>query len=149
VTQTGFKGLQLNIPGLGCWVTLLLGAWLLGAAGLGWLVKSALVLVVVIALLPVVLIAISQFWLRRNLVVGNCPACGQGLNGLAPLQTTCPNCSTMLKTSRQGFERVVPDGTVEVQAVEVDAPASGGMDTFADGTVTLDVDARVLPEADS
>ena len=81
MTQNGFRGLQLNIPGLGCWVTLLLGAWLLGAAGLGWLVKSALVLVVVLALLPVVVVAIAQFWLRRNLVVGDCPVCGQRLNG--------------------------------------------------------------------
>ncbi len=146
MNQNGFRGLQLNIPGLGCWVTLLLGAWLLGVVGLGWLVKSALALVVVLLLLPVVLIAIAQFWLRRNVVVGECPVCGQGLNGLAPLQTTCPNCGTLLKTSRQGFERVIPDGTVEVQAVEVES-TSPGTDP-ADSTVTLDVDARALPEAD-
>ena len=149
MTQNGFRSLQLNIPGLGCWVTLLLGAWLLGAAGLGWLVKSALVLVVLLALLPVVLVAIAQFWVRRNVVVGDCPVCGQTLNGLAPLPTACPSCGASLKTTRQGFERVVPDGTVEVQAVAVDASASDGMEAATDATVTLDVDARALPESDS
>ncbi|MEO1591588.1 MAG: hypothetical protein AAFU71_09880 [Cyanobacteria bacterium J06632_22] len=148
MTQNGFRGLQLNIPGLGCWVTLLLGAWLLGAAGLGWLVKSALVLVIVVALLPVVLIAIAQFWLRRNLVTGDCPVCGQGLNGLAPIQTACPNCGTALKTTRQGFERVVPDGTVEVQAVEVETQSPGRSGATSEDTITLDIDARALPEAE-
>ncbi|MEL6136617.1 MAG: hypothetical protein AAFQ61_00260 [Cyanobacteria bacterium J06626_23] len=155
MTQNGFRSLQLNVPGLGCWVTILLGAWLLGAVGLGWLVKSALVLVGLMVLLPIVAIAGVRFWLRRNLVTGNCPVCGQGLNGLAPLQTPCPSCGTLLKATRQGFERVTPDGTVEVQAIEVDVSAAGSTLEAArydasrpDGGATLDVEAQALPESD-
>lgn len=103
-------------------------------------------------LLPIVAIVVGQFWLRRNLVTGDCPVCGQGLNGLAPLQTTCPNCGTALKTTRQGFERAVPAGTVEVQAVAVDVAVDNsegaGQTAQETGTVTLEVEARALPPSD-
>ena len=148
MTQNSPNGLQINFSGLGCWLTLLAGAWLLGTAGLAWLVKSALILFTIVAIAPVIAFVGLRLWIKRKLVQGTCPVCEQPLTGLMAVQTPCPNCGTPLKATPDGFERATPEGTIEVQAVEVEAQA---VETQANpsGVQTLDVEAKQLPEADN
>lgn len=124
--------IQLNFSGLGCWLTLLGVIWLLGAVGLGWIVKSLAVLVVLVLVTPVLAFLGLRFWLRRNLVQGACPVCATAVTGIKGAETTCLNCGTALRTEADGFSRLAEAGTIDVTAVDV-----------------VDVTAKpVLPEGD-
>ncbi|MEO0457588.1 MAG: hypothetical protein AAF152_13555 [Cyanobacteria bacterium P01_A01_bin.114] len=145
MTQNGPGGLQINFSGVGCWLTLIGGAWLIGAVGLGWVIKSALVLFLLIAIAPVIALIGFRFWLKRKLVQGTCPVCSQPLAGLTTVQTPCPNCGTPLQATREGFARATPEGTIEVQAIEVETQAAT---VEATEVQTLDVEVKQLPDAD-
>ncbi len=126
--------IQLNFSGLGCWLTLLGIVWLLGAVGLGWVVKSLAVLVVLVLVTPVLAFIGLRFWLRRNLVQGACPVCATAVTGIKGTETTCLNCGTALRTEADGFSRLAEAGTIDVTAVDV---------------VDVTVEAKsVLPEGD-
>ncbi|MBD2426004.1 hypothetical protein [Phormidium sp. FACHB-1136] len=131
MNQPGFRQIQFNLSGLGCWLTLFGVIWLLGAVGLGWLIKSLAVIVVLILLIPVFAFVGLRFWLKRNLVQANCPVCTAPLTGLNKAATQCPNCGTVLTTTRDGFQRQTEAGTIDITAVDV-------VDITAD-TITLDL----------
>ncbi|MEM1359740.1 MAG: hypothetical protein AAGF89_16165 [Bacteroidota bacterium] len=130
---------------MGCWLTLAIGFGLVTTVGIGWLLKSLLVLVILLISVPIVLIVGSQFWLRRNLVEGACPACSQPLTGFRPIPMSCPNCGVALQAKDGAFVRVAPEGTIDVNVVNVDAVRTDAGDT--DEVTIVDVD--VLPPADS
>ena len=142
-----FNQLQVRFPGLGCWLFVLGTAWLLGAIGLGTIIKSLFALALFILLAPVLVFAGLRFWIKRNLVEGNCPVCEQPLTSLKNLKMPCPNCGTELSVTGDGFERLAADGVIDVRAVNVQASAVDLSDS-AD-TTTLDVEVQSLPEADS
>jgi len=119
VNQNGFKQLQFNLSGIGCWLAALGIIWLLGAVGLGWVVKSLAVIVVLVMLAPALIFFGLRFWLRRNLIQANCPVCSTGLTGIKGAETLCPNCGTPLQVEAEGFKRTVQDGTIDVDAVDV------------------------------
>jgi hypothetical protein len=126
--------IQLDFSGLGCWLTLLGVIWLLGAVGLGWVVKSLAVLVVLVLAAPVLGFIGLRFWLRRNLVRGPCPVCATTVTGIKGAETVCLNCGTPLLTEANGFSRPTEAGTIDVTAVDV---------------VDVTVDAKpILPEGD-
>lgn len=141
VYPQGFKNYQINFSGIGCWLTVIAIAWLLGAVGLGWLVKSIAVLFVLILAAPILAFIGFRWWLNRNLIEDTCPVCETPLAGLNNSQTVCPNCRTPLQVNRQGFERYTPDGTVEVNAVDV----TSGSDRSDEA---VDVTVEVLPPAE-
>ena len=145
MAPNGFRQLQLNFSGMGCWLTLAIGFGLVTTVGVGWLLKSLLVLVILLISVPIVLIVGSQFWLRRNLVEGACPACSQPLTGFRPIPMSCPNCGVALQAKDGAFVRVAPEGTIDVNVVNVDAVRTDAGDT--DEVTIVDVD--VLPPADS
>ncbi|MEO0397196.1 MAG: hypothetical protein AAF243_14600 [Cyanobacteria bacterium P01_A01_bin.137] len=145
MAPNGFRQLQLNFSGMGCWLTLAIGFGLVTTVGIGWLLKSLLVLVVLLVSVPIVLIVGSQFWLRRNLVEGACPACSQPLTGFRPIPMSCPNCGVALQAKDGTFVRVTPEGTIDVNVINVDAVRTDTGDT--DEVTIVDVD--VLPPADS
>ncbi len=125
---------QLNFSGLGCWLTALGLFWLLGAVGLGWVIKSLAVLVVLGLAAPVLGFIGLRFWLRRNLVQSPCPVCNTPLTGIKGAETVCLNCGTPLQAEADGFSRLNEAGTIDVTAVDV---------------VEVTVDAQpVLPEGD-
>jgi len=126
VNQNGFKQMQINLSGLGCWIAFFGVIWLLGAVGLGWLVRSLAVLVLLIMLAPVLLFLGFRFWLKRSLVQADCPVCTTTLTGIKGTQTQCPNCGTLLKADGEGFHRLQEEGTIDVTAVDVtpDPPSS-------------------------
>ena len=123
VNQNSFNQIRVNVPGLGCWLTLLGLVWLLGAVGLGWLVKSLAALVLLVLAAPVLAFLGLRFWLRRNLVQGPCPVCDTPLTGLKGTETRCLNCGTVLQTEVDGFARVAEAGTIDITAVEVTVEA--------------------------
>lgn len=115
----GLNQVRLNVPGIGCWLTLIAGAMLLGAVGLGWLVKSILVLLLLLTLAPIGLFLGFRWWLKRNLVQGQCPVCGADVAGFKGTESICLSCNTPLRADLDGFHRVAPAGTIDVAAVEV------------------------------
>ncbi|CAN5804551.1 hypothetical protein BH23CYA1_BH23CYA1_19140 [soil metagenome] len=147
-----FNQLQVRFPGLGCWVFILGTVWLLGAIGLSGIVKSIFVLMLFILIAPVLAFFALQFWIKRNLVQGNCPVCEQPLTSLKNLKMPCPNCGTELSVTGEGFERFAADGVIDVQAVDMQAmdTRTGLADASeADPPPTIDVDVQRLPEGDT
>jgi Zn finger protein HypA/HybF involved in hydrogenase expression len=151
--QNDWRSIQVRFPGIGCWATLIVIVWLLGSVGLGWIIKSALVLFALILILPVVAFIGLRFWFSRNLIQGACPVCAQPLTGLTVLATACPNCGTALQVTREGFQRTTADGTIDVQAVEVSVQEVSVQtiepeNNKRDQVQTIDVEVMRLPEAD-
>lgn len=142
MAPNGFRQLQLNFSGMGCWLTLAIGFVLITTVGLGWLLKSLLVLIALIFLVPIVLIVGVQVWLKRNLVEGACPSCGQSLTGFNRMPLSCPSCGVSLQTKGGTFVRMTPEGTIDVDVVDIDADV-----TDEEAAVTV-VDVDVLPPAD-
>lgn len=143
MAPNGFRQIQLS--GTGCWLTLAIGFVLMTTVGIGWLLKSLLLIVALLVLTPIVLVVGVQFWLRRNLVEGACPSCSQPLTGFKNIPTSCPSCGVSLDASSGTFVRVTPAGTIDVDVVNVEATSFG--DDTSDSVTIVDVD--VLPPADS
>lgn len=147
-----FNQLQVRFPGLGCWVFILGTAWLLGAIGLSGIVKSIFVLMLFILIAPVLAFFALQFWIKRNLVQGNCPVCEQPLTSLKNLKMPCPNCGTELSVTNEGFERFAADGVIDVQAVDMQPmDMRTGLADASEATTTIDVidvEVQRLPESD-
>lgn len=119
MNQNSFRSLQVNFSGISFWLTLLLIVWLLGAIGLGWLVKSFFILIGLLLLAPVVAFFVFRWWLQRNLVESACPVCSYEFVGIHKTETRCPSCGEPLQVERKGFARLTPPGTVDVEAIEV------------------------------
>jgi hypothetical protein len=115
------KSFLINLPTIRFWLTLIAVVWLLGFVGLGWLVKSVVILTGLLLLTPVVAFFGFRWWVQRNFIQGECPVCGYGLVGLNKTQTQCPSCSEPIKIEDRHFYRLTPPGTIDVQAVEVAA----------------------------
>jgi hypothetical protein len=125
VNQNSFRNLQPNVSGLGFWLTLLAIVWLLGAIGLGWLVKSFFILLSFIFIAPIIAFVGFRWWLKRNLVQAACPVCGFELTGINGTETRCPSCTEPLKVERGTMLRLTPPGTVDVDAIEVTSQQIG------------------------
>jgi len=121
VNQNSSKGFLVNFSTIQSWLLLAALIWLLGLVGLGWLVKSFLVLVGLILIAPVVVFLGVRWWVQRNLVQDQCPVCAYQFSGLNETRTRCPNCSEPVKIERRHFTRLTPPGIIDVQAVEVAA----------------------------
>ncbi len=119
MSQKNFSSTQFNLSGIGVWVVLLAIAWLLGMIGLGWLVKSVLVLIGLLVVTPVIAFFALRWWLKRNVVEAQCPVCGVSSAGINGTQLRCPSCSEPLRVDQGHFYRITPPGTVDVEAVEV------------------------------
>jgi hypothetical protein len=117
VNQYSFRSIQFS--GLRFWLTLLAIIWLLGSIGLGWLVKSFVILLGIILITPILALLGFRWWLQRNLVVDRCPVCGTEAAGINNTQFRCPSCSEPLKIEHKHFHRLAPPGTVDVDAIDV------------------------------
>jgi hypothetical protein len=113
--------ISLNNSGLGCFLTLLLLALLLGSVGLGWVVNGVLIFLALLLLLPALAFWGFRWWLGRNLVDSQCPACNYQFTGFNGTECRCPNCEEALKVEGGRFSRLTPPGTIDVEAVEVPA----------------------------
>ena len=110
---------QINLPRLQSWLTVLAIFLLLGSVGLGWLVKSALILIGLAIFLPIIGFVGFFWWVRRNIVAADCPVCSQPLQGVSGSEIQCTNCGELLKVTQGKFQRDTPPDTIDVVAVEV------------------------------
>ncbi len=140
-----FNQLQGRFPGLGCWLFILGALWLLGAVGIGGIIKSIFALVLFVVLAPVLAFLALQFWIKRNLVSGSCPVCEQSLAGLKNSKMPCLNCGTELLVTEEGFERFAADGVIDIQAVDIQ---SSTVDLSDSSGQIIDVEVQRLPEGD-
>ena len=137
-----FNQLQVRFPRLGCWLFLFIAVWAIGLSGV---IKSLFALVAFLVLAPVLAFLGLQFWVKRNLVEGNCPVCEQSLTGVKSLKIPCPNCGTEVVATADGFERAAADGVIDVQVVDVQASSAADV---SDSATVIDVDVQRLPEAE-
>ncbi|NEP55497.1 MAG: hypothetical protein F6K31_00350 [Symploca sp. SIO2G7] len=111
--------LQLNLSGAGCWLTTLVTFLLLGTVGLGFVVKSILIVISLVLILPVIGWLGLRWWLKRNLVKDQCPVCDHNFTAVNQTQCRCPSCGETLKIEQGHFTRLNPPGTIDVEAVDV------------------------------
>ena len=119
MNQNSFRSWQFNLSGLRFWLVLFAVIWLLGAIGLGWLVKSVFILLGLLILTPILGFLGFRWWLKRNLVVDQCPVCHYESAGINGTEMRCPSCGEPLHIEKNHFQRVTPPGTVDVQAIDV------------------------------
>jgi Zn finger protein HypA/HybF involved in hydrogenase expression len=115
----GIPKISLKLPAINNWLVMLGIACLLVSIGLGWVVKSFLIVVGFLLLTPVVAFFALQWWLKRNLIEGKCPVCQYEFTALNQTQCQCANCGEPLKVEQGHFIRLTPPGTIDVTAVEV------------------------------
>ncbi|MDY6938938.1 MAG: hypothetical protein SWY16_14855 [Cyanobacteriota bacterium] len=111
--------LQYAISSLSAWLMPVAIVSLLFAIGLGWLVKSFLIVIALLLLTPFILALGLRWWIGRNLVQEPCPVCEYQLAGLANNRLQCPSCGEVLEVRNGHFERSTPPGTIDVDAVDV------------------------------
>jgi hypothetical protein len=110
---------QANLPRVQSWLTIAAICLLLGSVGLGWLVKSALIIVALAILTPVIGFLGFFWWLRRSIVQAECPVCSYPLQGINGSEIQCSNCGEVLNVDRGRFVRETPPDTIDAIAVEV------------------------------
>ena len=113
------KLLQYNTSGLGCWISIILFALVVGKIGLGGVISGFLILIALLFVVPVVAFWGFQWWLRRKLVQDDCPVCSYEFTGFKNTEFNCPNCGENLQVEGDRFTRLTPPGTIDVDAVEV------------------------------
>lgn len=138
------RNLQLNLSGLGCWLTFFAIIFLLGSVGLGWIVKFSLGLIAFIVLAPVVGFVALRWWLQRNLVEGHCPVCDANLTGLKQYDLQCQSCGEALTIRNGQFERKTPPGTIDVEVLDVESVDVQPTDQIR----TIQADVVVSPPED-
>lgn len=121
MNQNSLEALQLGLNGLGRIIMWIGIAWLFAALGLGWLVKSFLVLMALLILAPVVAVIGFRWWLKKSIVQDACPVCSFEFTGINNAALQCPNCGEPLQVAEGKFKRMTPVGTIDVDAVEVSA----------------------------
>lgn len=119
MNQENLKTLQTGMTEVSRLLFPFLLIWLLGAIGLGWLVKSLLILFALLLVAPIAIFIGFRWWLKRNLIQAECPVCQYEFVSLNQSEFRCPNCSEPLKAEQGHFTRLVPPGTIDVSAVEV------------------------------
>lgn len=111
--------LSINNFGSSCFVNLLLLVLLLGLVGLSWIVNGLLVILGVITIIPAIILLIFKWWLKHNLVYGNCPVCNSKLTGFKNMKSYCLNCGETLESQNDEFHRNIPVSTVDVEIVDL------------------------------
>lgn len=111
--------LQQNLSAVSRLLTVLIIVWLLGTLGLGWLVKSFAVIILLLLVTPVIAFFGFQWWLKRNLISDACPVCKTEFTALNQTQCRCPQCGEALSVENKQFKRYAPSGTIDVNAVDV------------------------------
>lgn len=114
------KLLQLKFSGLGCWLSLILGALLLFSINLGWVVNGFIILIAVVLITPILALLGFRWWVQSKLVEDSCPVCQYEFTGFNDTNCRCPNCDEPLKVEKGKFKRVTTPGTIDVKAVEVE-----------------------------
>ncbi len=109
----------LRFPRVLVWLGVFL---VLAYIGLGWLIKSLLILIALLLVAPFLALVAVRWWLQRHLIQGECPVCHTSLTAVGPQDLVCPACREPLQVQSGKFVRLAPTNTIDVQAVEVQPP---------------------------
>jgi hypothetical protein len=115
------KLLQINTSGLGCWASIILAVLILTSVGLGWIIKGFVISIALILIAPLIAFWGFQWWLKRKLILAQCPVCSYEFTGFKSTEFNCPSCGEALQVEAESFTRITPPGTIDVDAVEVSA----------------------------
>ncbi|HEY9617268.1 MAG TPA: hypothetical protein V6C64_10525 [Microcoleaceae cyanobacterium] len=121
MNQDSFKNLQVGLAEISRLLAPFFVIWLLVSIGLGWLVKSLFILLALFLITPIVAVIGFRWWLKRNLIQGQCPVCNYEFMSLNKAEFQCPSCGETLKAEQGKFTRLAPPGTIDVDVVEVPA----------------------------
>lgn len=121
MSQDSFKNIQVGLTEISRLLLPFAVIWLLGAIGLGWLVQSFFILLGLLLLAPIIAFFGFRWWLSRNVIQSSCPVCNFEFVGLNKTEFTCPSCGEALIAENGHFNRLAPPGTIDVNAVEVQA----------------------------
>jgi hypothetical protein len=113
---------QLNWAGVKPWLTPLLFVFLISTVGLGWLLKSILLLFGLFILLPILGIVGAVWWSSRNVVNGACPVCDSSLSAFNGTALDCLSCGEALRVENRQIVRLAPPNTIDIAAVEINTP---------------------------
>lgn len=119
MNQDSLKNFQIGLSEVSRLLLPFAVIWLLGAVGLGWLVKSFFILIGLLLITPVIAFLGFRWWLSRNLIQANCPVCNYEFVSLNKTDFRCPHCSEPLRAENGHFSRLTPPGTIDISAVEV------------------------------
>jgi predicted RNA-binding Zn-ribbon protein involved in translation (DUF1610 family) len=122
VTYNSPRIWQLNLAGLRPWLTLILMVCLASSLGLGWLLKSALLLIGLVIFLPILGILGVFWWSSRNVVRAACPVCDVELTGFNGTELDCPSCGEALMVKSGQLRRLALPNTIDIAAVEIENP---------------------------
>jgi hypothetical protein len=110
---------QLNLPRFQSWLTIAAICLILGSLGLGWLVKSVLIAIGLAIFMPIIGFVGFFWWLRRRIVIADCPVCNYTHQTIEGSEIQCENCGEVLQVSQGKLVRNTPPDTIDVIAVEV------------------------------
>jgi hypothetical protein len=120
VTYNSPKIWQLNLAGLRPLLTTILLVCIASSLGLGWLLKSALILVGLAILLPILGMLGVFWWSSRNVVRATCPVCDTELTGFNNMELDCPSCGEALRVDQGQIFRLALPNTIDIAAVEIE-----------------------------
>ncbi len=112
---------QIGLPRFQSWLTIGVICLVLGSLGLGWLVKSALILIGLAIFMPMIGFAGFFWWLRRRIVIADCPVCSYSLQTIEGSEIQCENCGEMLQVIQGKLLRDTPPDTIDIIAIEVNS----------------------------
>jgi len=111
--------INLNNSNFGCLLFLIILAVLLSSVGLQWVVNSFVIFMAFLIIAPIIGFWIFKWWLKSNLVEDSCPVCSHTFTGFNNTECRCPNCGESLQVTGGKFERLTPEGIVDVDAIDV------------------------------
>jgi energy-coupling factor transporter transmembrane protein EcfT len=120
--NSSFFSLNLS-PGLRRVIWLVLIFWVLSVGG-GFLLRSFIFLLGLTIAVPTIGWFGLQWWMRQNLVQGNCPVCQQELTGINGQTIACSNCASELQILDRRFQRIAEAGVIDIAAVTVEQQES-------------------------
>lgn len=119
MNQPQMRQFTWSWPIIKTWLITIGVIWLLGYVGLGWLVKSFLVMMGLFLLTPVIAFLGLRWWVGRNVVQAPCPVCQSNITAFNNSQTRCPSCGEALSIVNRQIQRLTSAGTIDVQVVDV------------------------------
>lgn len=103
----------------GCLSLLLVLTVIVAIVGWDWVINGVLIFLAFLIIAPVVGAVAFRWWLKANVMEDSCPVCGYTFAGFNNKECRCPSCGESLVANHRHFERVTPEGTIDVDAVDV------------------------------
>ncbi|AFZ47606.1 hypothetical protein Cyast_1645 [Cyanobacterium stanieri PCC 7202] len=108
-----------NYANYGCLSLLLILTVVVAIVGWDWVINGVLIFLAFLIIAPVLGALGFRWWLKANVMEDSCPVCDYTFAGFNDKECRCPNCGEILVARNGHFERFTPEGTIDVNAVDV------------------------------